>query len=756
MARITLRPRGRFADNGAPRKGDEKELLRWCRQVVADVGAREAEMRERADDEFPKLTRSYQARLTAGETLDSLLPEAFAAVREAAARTLGQRPYDVQVMGGAVVHLGRIAEMLTGEGKTLAIILPAYLNALPGLGVHLLTANDYLAERDAEWMGPVYRFLGLNVGLLDAAQTPDVAVRRQAYAADVTYGGYKQFAYDYLRDNMTWDAAEVVQRGQNMAIVDEADLVLIDQARATPQITGPGSDSASDPAGVEARSPAELAEVVARLRPGLHYDTVPSRRSVVLTDDGIRQIEEWLGIDSLYDEPNQPLIHRVRSALEAKELYQKDQDYFVEDGLVVIIDEVSGRPQHGLRYMDGLHEAIEAKEGLAIRPSAQILALIAVWDYIRQYRYLAGMTGTAMTDREIYQRIYSLDVVTIPTNRPMIRVDHPDRIYSMQAGKLEAITDEIANRNATGQPVLIGAGSVQQAEAISGLLSARSIDHEVLTAKNHEREAEVIARAARLGAVTVIAKMAGRGVDIVLGGGDPAERDAVADLGGLYVLGAERGSAGRIDMHLRGRAGRQGDPGESRFFVSFDDEQFKNMDPTALAIVRRSFKDTGAESARVSGALDKIQASMAGKTAARLNRQLEYDAVLADQRHLVYAERRAAFNPEELCERIQDMLDGPDDRQAYARREAELTSAVMRELEKRVTLVVIDRSWRGHLEEMSDLLRVIQARSASGVAPLADYRREATVLLDALRARIREEIVRLLLTVEIKPVDDPQ
>jgi preprotein translocase subunit SecA len=745
MAKLGLRRPARGKAAGAPRDGDEQQVLRWCREVVMRVGASEDQMLALSDDEFPELTRSLRARLADGAELDSLLPEAFAAVREAATRTLGQRHYDVQVMGGAAVHKGRITEMLTGEGKTLMATLPAYLNALSGDGVHVMTANRYLARRDAEWMGPVYRFLGLEIGQLPEPGRRSEEARR-AYGADVTYGTYWEFAYDFLTDNLVNHQSEGVQRGRHVAIVDEADLVLIDRARVPVTVTK-GDEKAS-------RWPTALAKVAAELQPGQHYRADRSRWTVALTDDGMRRVEDRLGIASLYDEPNQPLVHLVRHALSAREFCRRDRDYLVEDGRIVVIDATTGRPDPDSSFGDGLRQAVEAKEGLTVRTTTQTLARIEVWDYLCQYGRLSGMTGTAKMDAEIYRHVYGLNVVTIPTNRPMIRVDQRDVIFGATADKLTAIVEEAFERNAALQPVLIGTVSADQAEAVSRLLTDRGVRHEVLTAKNHDQEAAIIARAAHLGAVTVVAKMAGRGVDIVLGGGDPTEHDAVAKLGGLCVLGAERSVEWRLDMHLRGRAGRQGDPGESRFFMSLDDELVtKSMSSSELRVLRWAMKDPslGAESTvQVSNRIRDEQTIIASWLA----QSVDQDQVLADQRRLIYAEREALFgDPDGLHERIQHALGqmivadqvAADARAVYGRKASELGAAAMRRAELAAALSVLDQAWQGHLQAMADLLSAIQARSRDGRAPLADYRREAGQLLDAMRDRVRQDIVKAIL-----------
>jgi preprotein translocase subunit SecA len=781
---------------------DGREVLRWCRDVVAQTGARAAEMRSRSDADFPALTSSFRERLTAGEPMDSLLPEAFAAVREAAARTLGQRPFDVQVMGGAVLHLGHVVEMRTGEGKTLTATLPGYLNALSGHGVHMVTANSYLARRDAEWMGPVYRFLGLEIGLLGPDDRP------AAYSADVTYGHWAEFGYDYLRDNLSWERTELTQRGQHLAIVDEADLILLDEALSPLLISGPAPKPE--------RGPAECAVIAARLQPGLHYQVDQRARTASLTEDGTPQAEEWLGVTNLYGDADSPLLYYLQTALKAKECYRKDVDYIVSGDQAVVVDPSSGHPVPGRRYGEGLHEAIEAKEGLPIRAEQLTLSTVTVWDYLGRYQRLTGMTGTAMTEADAYRQVYGLEVVTIPTNRPMIRVDHPDVIYRATQAKLAAVADEAVRRHASGQPVLIGTPSVQQSEHVSRLLTERGLGHQTLTARNHDQEAQIIAGAARLGAVTVIAGMAGRGVDIILGGTDEraddasAEHGAVADRGGLCVLGTERSGSRRAELHLRGRAGRQGDPGESQFFVSLEDDLVKAaVSGTARAMVNKFMRDGGDQDKRLSHILDSAQAKTAASTAAWLSQMLEYEEVLADQQHLIFAERRKAVMGEDLSEQICQSIGevitaqvvitdrrhlGRDDlwrrlrtiypvsvtpgelaaergcaveklpsaliierltddaQRAYRVREHELHPEMMRELERRATLSIIDQEWREHLQQMRELRQTVQIRASGSEAPLAVYHREAAQLFKSLSATISRQVLATVLLIKVEPV----
>ena len=740
--------RGRSARSaaGSSRPSGADDILRWIRQVVTRVNDLESEVRQCSDDGLRGRTSAYRSRLAGGESADALLPEAFATVREASRRTIGLRHHDVQIMGGAVLHLGNIAEMRTGEGKTLTATLPAYLAALGGQSVHVMTANDYLAGRDFAWMQPVYEFLGLSVGILRAAPNPDTAQRRLAYAADVTYGPATEFSYDFLRGNLAWAIDERVQRGLDLAIVDEADLILIDEMRATPQLSGP----APKPTVL----PKESAALAARLRPGVDYTADLQARRVSLTDSGIDRVEDWLGAANLYDERNITVLHLLENALKAKELYARDRDYTIAGTEVVVLDALSGRPKPAARYSDGIHEAIEAKEGLPQRPAAQILAFVSERDYLSRYAAIAGMTGTAVSDSKVYRDIYELDVVPIPTNRPMIRVDHPDILYKTRQAKLSALAGDAARRQAAGQPVLIGAMSADDAQVISGLLTDAGASHELLSARNHEREAEILAQAGRPGAITVVLKMAGRGVDIVLGGAQGTQYETVADAGGLCVLGAERPSSRRIELHLRGRAGRQGDPGESKFYVSAEDDVTKAIAKVSLV----GWLADGTQLRALTIAIDRIQARTAESQAAWLSQHVAYDDVLAQQQRLVYDDRRAVLEQPDLRPRIVRMIDDlmrsgavpADAASQYARREVELGGPTMRELERKVLLSVTDRAWREHLAAMTDLLTGLTVRSAGRTVPLADYRREAAHLFEEMTATLRKDAVSTLLTVKIE------
>lgn len=590
-------------------RAGEGKILRKLGKIAKQVNSIEEDFLEMSDDELRELTDKYRERLADGETLDDLLPEAFATAREAAKRVLGQRHFDVQVMGGAALHLGNIAEMKTGEGKTLTAVLPAYLNALSGDGVHIVTVNDYLAKRDAEWMGRIHQFLGLEVGVVLAQMTPEE--RRAAYNADITYGTNNEFGFDYLRDNMAWSLEECVQRGHNFAIVDEVDSILIDEARTPLIISGPAEQNS--------KWYSEFAKIVPRLKraelvstagqvdeygPG-DYEVNEKKRTVGITESGVEKVEDWLGIDNLYDSVNTPLVSFLNNALKAKELYKRDKDYVVMNGEVLIVDEFTGRILHGRRYNEGMHQAIEAKEGVAIKDENQTLATITLQNYFRLYNKLSGMTGTAETEAAEFNKTYKIGVVPIPTNKPMIREDVADVVYKTEQAKFEACVDDIAERHEKGQPVLVGTTSVEKSEKLSKMLKRRGIPHQVLNAKHHEQESTIVAEAGRKGGVTVATNMAGRGTDIMLGGNPDfradlelhqrglspletpeeyesawpealekakeavkGEHEEVVDLGGLYVLATERHESRRIDNQLRGRSGRQGDPGESRFYLS--------------------------------------------------------------------------------------------------------------------------------------------------------------------------------------------
>lgn len=827
----------------------EGRILKKLSGIASQINALEDSFTALSDAELREETDRFKARLADGETLDDLLAEAFAAVREASRRTLGQRHFDVQLMGGAALHLGNIAEMKTGEGKTLVATAPAYLNALTGKGVHVVTVNDYLAGYQSDLMGRVYRFLGLTTGTILSNQTP--AQRREQYAADITYGTNNEFGFDYLRDNMAWSTEELVQRGHNFAIVDEVDSILIDEARTPLIISGPASGDAN-------RWYAEFAKVVRRLEPERDYEVDEKKRTVGVLEPGIGRVEDYLGIDNLYESLNTPLIGFLNNAIRAKELFKRDKDYVVLNGEVLIVDEHTGRILPGRRYNEGMHQAIEAKEGVVIKAENQTLATITLQNYFRLYSKLSGMTGTAETEAAEFQGTYKLGVVPIPTNRPMIRIDQKDFVYKSEEGKFDAVVADIVERHAKGQPVLVGTVSVEKSEYLSQKLKKQGVPHEVLNAKQHAREATVVAQAGRKGAVTVATNMAGRGTDIMLGGNaefmavaelaarglDPAEnaeeyeaawpdalakaKEAVAaeheevvELGGLYVLGTERHESRRIDNQLRGRSGRQGDPGESRFYLSMQDDLMRlfNSSLAESMMTRAGFpEDMPLESKIVTRGIQSAQSQVEARNFEIRKNVLKYDDVMSRQREVIYEQRRRVLEGEDLEEQIahfrHDVLSAyiqsataegrPEDWDldtlwtalrgvypisitpeevveaaggptrlthevlerevlsdvdvAYADREEQIGSENMRQLERRVTLAVLDRRWREHLYEMDYLKEGIGLRAMAQRDPLVEYQREGFQLFGAMTDAIKEETVAYLfnLEVQVAPSEEQQ
>ncbi len=817
-------------------RAGEGKILRKLHRIAAQVNSIEDDYAALSDEDLQALTAEFRQRHEDGESLDDLLPEAFAAIREAAKRTLGQRHFDVQIMGGAALHFGNIAEMKTGEGKTLTGVLAAYLNALSGKGVHVVTVNDYLAKRDAEWMGRIHRFLGLEVGVILANMEPEE--RRRQYAADVTYGTNNEFGFDYLRDNMAWANDECVQRGHNFAIVDEVDSILIDEARTPLIISGPADQNSV--------WFAEFAKIMPRLRRGEDgegdYEVDEKKRTVGILESGVAKVEDWLGIDNLYDPSNTHLVSFLNNAIKAKELFKKDKDYVVSGGEVLIVDDFTGRILHGRRYSDGMHQAIEAKEGVKIMDENQTLATITLQNYFRLYDKLAGMTGTAMTEANEFHQTYKLGVVPIPTNQPMIRIDQPDVVYQTEQAKFDAVAEDIAERNEAGQPVLVGTVSVEKSELVSRMLKRRGVPHEVLNAKYHEREAAIVAQAGRKGAVTVATNMAGRGTDIMLGGNpefiadlelhqrglSPAEtpedyekawpeavekarravaeeHEEVVELGGLYVLGTERHESRRIDNQLRGRSGRQGDPGESRFYLSFEDDLMRRFNGDRMAQLMDLVKtppDVPIESRTLTRAIRSTQTQVEHLNFEIRKDLLKYDDVMNRQRQVVYAERHRVLDGEDLSEQVRGMIEEvisdyvaqataegfaeewdldqlwrafarlhpvgvsleelveeeggersglsaqiitermqADALAAYDQREAEFTPEVMRELERRVVLSVLDMKWREHLYEMDYLREGISLRAMAQRDPLVEYQREGFELFNAMMEAIKEESV---------------
>ena len=825
-------------------RAGEGRAIKELEKIAQKVNKFESEISILDDNSLQNKTTEFKERISKGETLDSLLPEAFAVVREAAKRTLGQRHYDVQLMGGAALHKGNIAEMKTGEGKTLVSTLPAYLNALSGKGVHVVTVNDYLAERDSEWMGRVHRFLGLKVGVILSNMSP--TERREAYAADITYGTNNEFGFDYLRDNMAWTLADCVQRDHNFAIVDEVDSILIDEARTPLIISGP-ADKAT-------KWYVEFANIVNKLSKDTHYEIDVKKRTVGILEAGVTIVESTLGIDNLYEAANTPMIGYLNNAIKAKELFKRDKDYVVMNGELLIVDEHTGRMLSGRRYSEGLHQALEAKERIEIQDENQTLATITLQNYFRLYEKLSGMTGTAMTEASEFMQIYKLGVIPIPTNKNMKRIDQSDLIYKSEVGKFTAVVEDIVNRNKKGQPVLVGTVSVEKSEELSAMLKRRGVPHEVLNAKQHEREAAIIARAGTIGAVTVATNMAGRGTDIMLGGNpefmadfelqrkglNPSEtpqeyekawpdeisrqktavekeHETVVSLGGLYVLGTERHESRRIDNQLRGRSGRQGDPGESRFYLSLQDELMKRFNS---GLVERFLgaagmpEDTPLESKIVSNAIKSAQTQVESLNFEMRKNVLKYDDVMNKQRSVVYSERREvlegadikdltnnfleetitayvnsatsdgvaenwdlntlwlalralfpiSFSAQDLINEVGEVgaLDSEfvldrvlvDARSAYEKRESELSAPIMRELERKILLSVLDKKWREHLYEMDYLQEGIGLRAMAQRDPLVEYQREGYDLFSAMMDAVKEQLVGHLFSAEVQVEGD--
>lgn len=839
-------------------RAGEGRAVKRLEGIAAQVNAIEEDFEKLTDAELRAETDVFRKRLKDGETLDDILPEAFAAVREASRRTIGKRHFDVQIMGGAALHQGNVAEMKTGEGKTLVATLPSYLNAIEGKGVHVVTVNDYLAEYQADLMGRVHRALGLETGVILASMNPEQ--RRAEYAKDITYGTNNEFGFDYLRDNMAWNTDELVQRGHNFAIVDEVDSILIDEARTPLIISGPADQPT--------KWYSEFAKMVRKLERGHgadlmrgieaegDYEVDEKKRTVGILEPGIEKIEDMLGIDNLYESVNTPLIGYLNNAIKAKELFTRDKDYVVMNGEVLIVDEHTGRMLAGRRYNEGMHQAIEAKEGVEIKNENQTLATITLQNYFRMYDTLSGMTGTAQTEAGELNSIYQLGVVPIRTNKPMIRKDQPDLVYRTEQAKFNAVVDDIAERHAQGQPVLVGTTSVEKSEYLSQELKKRKIKHAVLNAKHHEREAAIVADAGRKGAVTVATNMAGRGTDIMLGGNpefravaelkarglDPeetpeeyeaawdealaeaekaveAEHEEVTELGGLYVLGTERHESRRIDNQLRGRSGRQGDPGESRFYLSLEDSLMRLFNAGFVDRVMQTAKiddETPIAGKMLTRSIEGAQSQLEGQNYETRKNVLKYDDVLNRQRTVVYDERRRVLEGEDLEEQVRHFMTdvvggyvdsetasgfsedwdlerlftalkaiypttlGPeqvieaagglarlnaeslreeiitDVHEAYDRREAELGEPVARELERRVVLSVLDRKWREHLYEMDYLKEGIGLRAMAQRDPLVEYQREGFQLFEAMNEAIKEESVGYLFNSEVQVPTVPE
>ncbi len=828
---------------------NERELKR-LRPTVTRINELEPQIKRLSDTELKAKTQEFKERLSRGESLDDLLPEAFAVVREAGRRVLGMRHFDVQLMGGIVLHQGKIAEMKTGEGKTLVATLPAYLNALTGKGVHIVTVNDYLAKRDAQWMGEIYRFLGLSVGVIVSGL--DDAQRKQAYACDITYGTNNEFGFDYLRDNMKYSLEDMVQREHYFAIVDEVDSILIDEARTPLIISGPSEESTE--------IYYHINKLVRHLKKDIHFTLDEKAKTALLTEEGVAEMERLLGIENLYDPRHINLVHTINQALRAHHLFHRDVDYIVKDGKVIIVDEFTGRLMPGRRWSDGLHQAIEAKEGVRIERENQTLATITFQNYFRMYEKLAGMTGTAETEAAEFKEIYNLDVVVIPTNKPMIRVDHPDVVYRTQKEKFEAVVEEIVELHRQGRPVLVGTTSIEKSEKLSSMLKKKKIPHQVLNAKYHEKEAAIIAQAGRSGAVTIATNMAGRGVDILLGGNpeglakealvaegydlesidtiawtdalhmakagqDPTQKypqrwaevlfekvkecqedyQRVKSLGGLHIIGTERHESRRIDNQLRGRAGRQGDPGSSRFYLSLEDDLLRLFGSDKLrGLMDRFGMEEGEpiEHSFLSKAIEQAQKKVEAHNFEIRKHLLEYDDVMNRQREVIYSQRKEILASESIKDWIANMIDdvvenivaefvsdkvsqeewdlealskrfqgvfdfeprfpedfrGPEElveelrhqaHKAYQDKEAEVGQELMRQLERMFLLHTIDTLWKDHLLSMDHLREGIGLRGYAQKDPLQEYKREAFEMFAQLVDRIKEQTLSFLYRVQV-------
>ncbi|MGB9612848.1 MAG: preprotein translocase subunit SecA [Candidatus Margulisiibacteriota bacterium] len=729
---------------------DERKIKSY-QPLVARINQLEVEMQKLSDEELRAKTIDFKNRLAQGETLDHLLVEAFAAVREASCRTIGLRHFDVQLIGGIILHQGKIAEMKTGEGKTLVATLPIYLNALEGKGAHVVTVNDYLAKRDSEWMGPVYRALGLEVGVIQ--HWMEANDRKKAYAADVTYGTNNEFGFDYLRDNMALSLEECVQRELHYAIVDEVDSILIDEARTPLIISGMVEENV--------QNYLKANDLARRLSKGVDFTVDEKTKNAILTEHGIKKIEKMLGIDYLFDLAHIDLAHQIIQSLRAWHLFQKNIDYVVKDGEVIIVDEFTGRLMIGRRYSEGLHQAIEAKEGVEVRQESQTLATITFQNYFRLYKKLAGMTGTAKTEEQELWKIYGLEVLAVPTHKPMIRIDYPDLIYKNKRAKFRAVVNEIESWYKLGRPVLVGTISIENSELLSELLHRRGIPHHVLNAKHHEKEAEIIAKAGQKGMVTISTNMAGRGTDIVLGEG-------VVELGGLHVIGTERHESRRIDNQLRGRAGRQGDPGSSRFYVSLEDDLMKLFGSQRVSAMMDRLgmeEDVPIEHPFITRAIENAQKKVEQYHFGIRKQVLEFDDVMNKQRETIYGLRRRILEGKNLKEKIFEMIEQmaaekeEEERKSFAEqlrsnylaKEAEIGEENMREVEKQVMLRVLDAAWIEQLHNMDVLREGIGLRGWGGRDPLIEYKIEGYAMFQEMMRGVREQILDLILRIQVAP-----
>lgn len=746
-----------------------KQLRAWAPRVAA-INAEEAAYQALSDPDLKAKTGEFRERLAAGATLDELLPEAFAAVREAARRTLGQRHYDVQLLGGLAMHEGKIAEMKTGEGKTLVCTLPAYLNALTGRGVHVVTVNDYLARRDAVWMGQIYAALGLSVGVInhessylyDPTRATDderrdaegsfrvfyqfltPSSRREAYQADLTYGTNNEFGFDYLRDNLATTPERVAQVGpgrerHHYAIVDEVDSILIDEARTPLIISAPSGESES--------LYATFAKLARQLEPGVDYEVEEKHKAATLTEAGIAKAEKLLGIDNIYTDKGIKYVHHLETATRARALYERDREYVVRDGEVIIVDEFTGRLQPGRRWSEGLHQAIEAKEGVAVKQESRTFASITFQNYFKLYEKVAGMTGTALTSAEEFMRVYGLDVVAIPTNQPSRREDREDFIFQTETGKLRAIARQVKELYSRGQPVLVGTVSIEKNELISAYLKKEGVPHRLLNAKQHEEEGAIIAEAGKKGSVVIATNMAGRGVDVKLGGAaaTPEEAAEIKELGGLFVLGTERHEARRIDNQLRGRAGRQGDPGVTQFFISFDDDLARVFtSPKVKSMIARFGlpEDEPIQHRMISRAIEGAQAKVEGFNFDRRKYLLDYDNVLNHQRQIIYSRRNAVLWGGPAG--VEEFLERAGAAPAVAARRAQLGEESFHAFARALILQVIDLYWVEHLEAMDHLQASVRLRAHGQRDPLVEYKREGLGMFKQMEARIFDEVSKLL------------
>ena len=777
---------------------NEKEVKKIRKIVQQQINPLEDGLKKLSDSSLANKTNEFKARLAKGETLDDILPEAFAVVREASRRVLGMRHFDVQLIGGIVLHRGNIAEMCTGEGKTLVATAPVYLNALEGKGVHVITVNDYLAKRDSEWMGQVYKFLGLSVGLI--VHDLDFQQRKIAYNSDITYGTNNEFGFDYLRDNMVTSLDQMVQRPLHYCLIDEVDSILIDEARTPLIISGPGQKSTDNYY--------VMAKLVPHLKKDEDYTIDEKQKTVAPTEAGVAKMEKMLHVENLYDAENLELNHLFVQALRAQTMMQRDKDYVVKDGEVVIVDEFTGRLMYGRRYSDGLHQAIEAKEGLEVQRESQTLATITFQNYFRMYDKLAGMTGTAKTEEQEFIKIYGLPVIQIPTNKPIQRKDLPDVVFKTKRGKYRAVVKEVERRHATGQPILIGTTSIEQSEELSHMLDVAKIPHSVLNAKYHEKEAAIVALAGQKGAVTIATNMAGRGTDIQLG-------DGVAELGGLAIIGTERHESRRIDNQLRGRAGRQGDPGSSQFFLSLEDDLLRIFGGDNIKKFMEKMgldEDEPINSRMVSNAIQKAQKRVEARNFDIRKYVLEYDDVMNQQRKVVYEQRRRILEGENMKDQVLRMVDTiiekgmqtyadpklyPEEwdfagllkysekyflapgeikleeiedmsreevedklktiaHETYESREKSIGSSMMRELEKAVMLKVVDSKWMEHLDDMDMLKEGIGLRSYGQRNPIVEYKVEAYDIFEEMQQAMMETIVLYLYHIQIRFATDPE